>query len=367
NMEEERKFKKSPRRLYCIVIIIIGFLFIYLFIQDNRFEYVQYCDDKEIKKILLLTYARGGSTFTAELFNQHPDAFFSYEPLFTTDIKDMADIARRILTNQKNIAVRRGLTYSNHEAQDVINNIFTCHLHRIPLTAVTHHYVMLKGSLSNVYSKCFVSSLMTWGPTNCLQNNCMTSKIRTIKTILLRMNAVKGLLRQNPHLKIIHLVRDPRGILMSRWRTFGKDDVINTAKVGAEAEELCTTMLNDVKLREELAKNHSMSFFYLRYEDLAENPLKIAGDIYDFVDMPFHDTVKAWFAKNDTQGGKFETTRHNMKKTSYSWRDKIPWEFANIIDATCSRINEKLGYKRAESLEQLRDRSFSLRVQTVNG
>ena len=31
-------------------------------------------------KVLLLTYMRSGSTFTGELFNQNPDAFYWFEP-----------------------------------------------------------------------------------------------------------------------------------------------------------------------------------------------------------------------------------------------------------------------------------------------
>ena len=34
-----------------------------------------------IKKVLLLTYMRGGSSLFGELFNQHPSASYWFEPL----------------------------------------------------------------------------------------------------------------------------------------------------------------------------------------------------------------------------------------------------------------------------------------------
>ena len=36
-------------------------------------------------KVIILTYMRSGSTFTGSLFNQHPQVFYYYEPLWTFD------------------------------------------------------------------------------------------------------------------------------------------------------------------------------------------------------------------------------------------------------------------------------------------
>ena len=37
---------------------------------------------KQSKSVILLTYYRSGSSFLGQLFNQHPDVFYQFEPLF---------------------------------------------------------------------------------------------------------------------------------------------------------------------------------------------------------------------------------------------------------------------------------------------
>ncbi|CAH1780260.1 unnamed protein product [Owenia fusiformis] len=322
------------------------------------------CDGSDVKKVLLLTYARSGSTFSSELFNQHPDVFYSFEPLITIDIPMFTQVTGNILSNQNNLAVVGKLQYSCPEIQDIINSVFACNIHRLSKSAMFHNFWMMKGSLTDVYRNCFIHGPRTWKPSNCLANNCMKSSIITVKTILLRMSVTKSLLRHHPQLKIIHLVRDPRGILMSRWKTFTNYGVINATLIEREARELCAKMLTDIELRDEISKKYKTTFFPLRYEDLAEDPLSHANEIYRFVNISFHDNVKEWLTKNhEMQDGKFGTRRHNARETSYRWRHTIPQDIASIIDDACVHVYDKLGYKRVQSLDDLRNDSYSLRVK----
>ena len=36
-------------------------------------------------KLILLTYMRSGSSFAGEIFNNHPEVFYVYEPLWATE------------------------------------------------------------------------------------------------------------------------------------------------------------------------------------------------------------------------------------------------------------------------------------------
>lgn len=66
----------------------------------------------------------------------------------------------------------------------------------------------LKASLKKVVDYCI----------SFLQNACLQSSVRAIKTVRLSMETVVELKKLYPHLKIIHLLRDPKATVLSRIR-----------------------------------------------------------------------------------------------------------------------------------------------------
>lgn len=50
--------------------------------SDKNIHKVVIKDEDKFRGVLIMSSLRSGSSFTGELFNQHPDIFYFFEPLF---------------------------------------------------------------------------------------------------------------------------------------------------------------------------------------------------------------------------------------------------------------------------------------------
>lgn len=108
------------------------------------------------------------------------------------------------------------------------------------------------------------------------------------------------------------LARDPRGIYMSRKQIF------------TDFTDL--EMQNNIKWTcQHLAKNmHDYDLFdwlkskikFVRYEDVALNPIKLATEIYEFLGLDFPENIKKWLNENTNSSdnvGTYTTARNSRK------------------------------------------------------
>ncbi|XP_064616895.1 carbohydrate sulfotransferase 1-like [Liolophura sinensis] len=197
--------------------------------------------------------------------------------------------------------------------------------------------------------------------------NCKSKKYRILKTVRLRVHAIEKLLTDDPSLRIIHMIRDPRGIAASRvqWDEFYQ------AKMTFTFGRVCADMLRDIESVEKLPPEVAKRVLPVLYEEVVENPESMIEYLYKFVQMPYTDYIGK-HVKNLTHAAKdnterFSTQRANPAKTAYSWRSKIRWILSTEIDAICERVYKKVGYLRAKSLKILRDYNISLRDRNMNG
>ena len=179
---------------------------------------------------------------------------------------------------------------------------------------------------------------------------CGKSKIHANKFIRLSMKMVEEILKQDPGIFIIHYLRDPRGIVSSRMlgqnlQAYLTGDKYNHAK---EAKYLCKIMSADVKLRKKLQKQYPQNFFVTFYEDLAQNPYKVASDIYTFINQKLPNETLNWIHKaTNGIGGKFgmyTTTRKNSSEAANAWRHTLNSSLLQEITSICRDLLLDLGY-----------------------
>lgn len=82
-----------------------------------------------------------------------------------------------------------------------------------------------------------------------------------------------------PNLKVIQVLRDSRGIFISRQRSVCID-----GGYGEAAKHLCNQMVKDIDDAEKLAQRHPSQIKTILYEDLA---VTCAKKLYDFIGMRF--------------------------------------------------------------------------------
>ncbi|KFV09849.1 Carbohydrate sulfotransferase 1, partial [Pterocles gutturalis] len=136
------------------------------------------------------------------------------------------------------------------------------------------------------------------------------------------------------NLKVIQLVRDPRGILASRSETFRDTyrlwriwDGTGRKPYNLDVTQLttvCEDFWNSVSTGLNRPPWLKGKYMLVRYEDLARNPMKKTEEIYDFLGIPMDSNVERWI-QNNTRGDrssskhKYGTVR-NSAATAEKWR-----------------------------------------------
>ncbi|KAL3853559.1 hypothetical protein ACJMK2_017094 [Sinanodonta woodiana] len=174
---------------------------------------------------------------------------------------------------------------------------------------------------------------------NLIRDSCLGSNLRLFKFIRLPMTVAGRLLTGDSNLKVIHLLRDPRGMLMSQRR---KEYNIEWPI------KYCETMLSDLKTSVQLQNIFPGRVTILRYEDLAENPVSIARKLYKFTGIPMRKTVEGYIKEKTSEGKEKScmlcTQKANSSATASKWRTKIDWRYMKLIDHVCETFYEAAGY-----------------------
>lgn len=195
---------------------------------------------------------------------------------------------------------------------------------------------------------------------------CLSRRVKMVKTIRLRGTAVAQLLRKHPDIKVLYLIRDPRGTIESQKRVFGNFDWENVTEF---SRNYCANFREDLNAMEPLFDEYPKNMKLLRYETLAESPLKVSEELYAFLQLNFTAATKEYIVNKTAAGmssrSAYGTTRANSSAAAYNWRRHISLEAAQVIDSNCKDIYDKLGYLPVLTKEQLESNQHSLKVDVV--
>jgi hypothetical protein len=160
------------------------------------------------RHILIATTWRSGSTFLGDLLNRYPGTFYSFEPLHYIDHKHgvLTDISEEMQS----------------EAPELVSQVFKCrpesgyfiHANKPENRFLFKHNFRLWNVCENLLmanAACFMPELYL--------KTCPIFPIRVIKTVRMRVKETEKLLLDSAigkTLKIVVLVRDPRGVMNSR-------------------------------------------------------------------------------------------------------------------------------------------------------
>ena len=153
---------------------------------------------------LILAYMRTGSTVFGQLLGQYNKTFYRYEPL-----------------HFYNSRANNWTEFSNEFAIKLIQNIYKCQFESTEMSVYAKNHTLgnvMAFQLPYYKNSCRKQKNCTDPMT--LTKMCQESQINLIKTVRLRSSALKTLMKQDPKLKVILLVRDPRGLINSRRHGF---------------------------------------------------------------------------------------------------------------------------------------------------
>ncbi|XP_064599608.1 carbohydrate sulfotransferase 1-like [Liolophura sinensis] len=308
------------------------------------------------RKVLVFAYFRSGSTFTSATLSRLNGSFFAFEPLHV--LYEFLMETHRVL-DFMNGKIQPPLVQGFEGAYKVslIQALLTCDLYNVDISTlllgflpkfswqIQHFQECIRnapGSRDSKYSSSCVDSL---------KQMCISAPVRIVKTIRLSMETVGRMLDDIPDLKVIHLIRDPRG-------QFGSGARHSKRNVQLFQHKVCNKVTNDVKTRLELEQRHPNSFLEVIYEDLAHNPQHTVQKMYDFLGLTLPPYVIQWIKESTSaetdDNGYLATKRSNSTEAAYRWLSYVPWNYVVFFQTRCTWLLKHGNFPFFEKKEDMK-------------
>lgn len=177
-------------------------------------SYKESQNERPVNVLLLSSMGRSGSSFLGGLLSSLPGSFYFYEPLRRLE-------EWKLLTPGVGV---RGL-----------KALFTCNLTEPVRSALTAR----NSRKSTLHDVRWCSSSSACFSAEALEAACRRKRFRVVKTIRSRVSWLPELLKDaEANLRVIHLVRDPRGSITS---------VRKAGWFSAEPQTYCERMRTDIR------------------------------------------------------------------------------------------------------------------------
>ncbi|XP_062404315.1 carbohydrate sulfotransferase 1-like [Sardina pilchardus] len=333
--------------------------------------------------VLILAATRSGSSFLGQLFNHHPDVFYLYEPL--NHIQSALNSTR---------ANRRMILGAS---RDLLRGLFRCDLHLLEdyitpqpedhTTGQLKRRGASKALCTPPVCHVFSPQLVNVTERQCVQKcgslnltlasqSCRQRGNVVIKTVRVpEVSDVRDLL-EDPrlNLKVIQLVRDPRGVLASRMMTFPQNYPLmrlwkmkrqKPEGLNLTREPVCEDYLRSVATALRQPDWLRGRYVLLRYEDLAKEPRQKIEEVFTFLGLDLDKSVVDWIKENTRGKGSWSpmevlSTNRDSATNSDSWRLKLSYDMVQYLQTLCPLTLHELGYKFVNSSAELKNLSVTL-------
>ena len=323
--------------------------------------------DSSARHIMVVTTWRSGSTFLGDLLNHYKGVYYYFEPLHY--------YAKHRNPPQSEIEFIESLLKCRYD-QDNIG-----YLHHVSKPAnkflFKNHNFRLWNSCQNMLPQEMMCLLPEY-----LNKVCPLYPIKLMKTVRLNLRETETLIKDpSLDLKILFLVRDPRGTYNSRSSTAisnwcNKDQC-------ADPEVGCQQMMDNINAAFDLETRYPGTIKLVRYEDLSMYPQDVVADMMDFLDLPMIEELSKYI-ETHTGAEKLKTVRNkkthkvehkknpygtsrNSTATAFAWRDKLTFDHIQEIQDACEAPMSKLGYRLLQKPEETKTRNLPLdsNIETI--
>uniref|UniRef100_A0A8C3DIB5 Uncharacterized protein n=1 Tax=Corvus moneduloides TaxID=1196302 RepID=A0A8C3DIB5_CORMO len=336
--------------------------------------------------VYVFTTWRSGSSFFGELFNQNPEVFFLYEPvwhvwqkLYPGDAVSLQGAARDMLSSLYRCDLSVFQLYSTAGAG---KNLTT-----LGIFGAATNKVICSSPLCPAYRKEVVGMVDDRVCKKCppqrlsrFQEECHKYHTLVIKGVRVFDLAVLAPLMRDPtlDLKVIHLVRDPRAVASSRIKSRHglireSLQVLGGKKEGGGGsdyhalgamEVICSSMAKTLQTALHPPDWLQGNYMAVRYEDLVVEPIKTLRQVYGFVNLAVSPEMEK-FALNMTSGPgysskPFVVSARNATQALSAWRTALSYQQIKQVEEYCHQPMALLGYERVGSPEEVKDLSRTL-------
>lgn len=350
--------------------------------------------------VYVFTTWRSGSSFFGELFNQNPEVFFLYEPvwhvwqkLYPGDAMSLQGAARDLLS---------ALYRCDLSALQLYNTAGAKNISTLGIFGASTNKVICSSPICSAYKKDVVGLVDDKVCKKCppqslsmLEEECHKYNTIVIKGVRIFDINVLAPLMVDPSLdlKVIHLVRDPRAVANSRIKSrhglireslqvvrsrdprirrvpfidpghkLNKKDGSDYHAIGA-MEVICSSMGKTLRTALNPPSWLKGNYMVVRYEDLVMDPIKTVRQVYGFVNLSVSPEIEK-FSLNMTSGSgysskPFVVSARNATQAVSAWRTLLTFLQIKQVEEYCQVPMDLLGYQTVSSQEEVKDFSKPL-------
>lgn len=316
------------------------------------------------RSLLIFGHDRSGTTFISAMFAKDPQIFLVYEPLWIT----------------KKWRINEASFDCFNCELEVVSSIVSCNFSRSPASTKYLSYVNKPwtGALPiNIFkTKKFCANIVEnahQGEVKCSeisQNPGLVDRVcreqfkhSVVKVSPVRLpqeklaNLVPQVLLENPDIdvRILHLVRDPRGNINSRINIKWVRDYPNRF-LGRTARKLCDTIRSNLVHADRALKKLNLANRYklVLYKQIADDPLGTAKEIYKFAGFEMPMETEKWIVES-TKPSKDQLKKalanpyssvRNASGNADKWRKDEFFARNQVIENQCKVLMDSLGLKK---------------------
>lgn len=280
-------------------------------------------------RVLLVTTWRSGSTFLGQVLASHPAVFNHYEPFSPLGIRQ----------------VRSGR--DAFQAQQMLHRLMDCQYvgQEDYLNYTRMHAEDMMGHNKGVWDACRRGpNVNACFNASFLSEACEMFPIQLVKTVRLRLNLTQLFLNdERMNVKVVFLVRDPRGTMSSRYSSVSW---CNDNPDCSSPEVLCSDLQGDLKVATALGKLYPDRFTMLKYEDLALDPNQAIKNLMDFLGMEYSAETARFVQENTQQNinSPWSIKRKSADRISL-WKKQLPLQEIHNIQNACESVLKTLEYE----------------------
>ncbi|XP_041417094.1 carbohydrate sulfotransferase 4 isoform X1 [Xenopus laevis] len=328
--------------------------------------------------MIILSTWRSGSSFTGQLFSQHPDVFYLMEPVW--------HVWSKMHQNSVNLL--------HMAARDLVRSVFLCDMSvfeaYLPPEKFSSSFFQWETSralcsppVCNLFKRSDIipqnhcKLLCPKNPFNITEKACKSYSHIVLKEVrFFDLKVLYPLLRDpSLNVKILHLVRDPRGVFHSREKTTSAlsfDTKIVLGDIESQNSDADYEMIKQIcesqveMYRTVMTSNFSRlrsHYHMVRYEDIADDPIENARQMYQFANLNFTPKLKTWvhnITHGKGQGMSFVINSRDARNVSRAWRDHLPFKTVYRIQNICKEALKVFGYRTLKTETEQKNLSVNI-------
>ncbi|XP_037087934.1 carbohydrate sulfotransferase 3-like [Pollicipes pollicipes] len=232
--------------------------------------------DAAVRKVLVVSTWRSGSSFLGDMLASQPLAFYLFEPLL---LLKSAEAATGVVTSaERRVAMLGQLLRCDYSGA----------------TKERRELELVHGSSVSIREACrrFPDACAS---RRFLEAACAMHPVRIAKTVRMRMRYLEPLLREEPRLRVVLLVRDPRAVVRSRRR------IAWCQNQCASISSLCAWQEESLLEVQQLERQFPGQLLTVRYEELAQSVAHGARRLFAFLGVPLEESSVRFLLQHSGQ------------------------------------------------------------------